>query len=448
MTATKNKRQIHLAAFMFSGQTTQSWRHPDIHDHDDFDIDYYIEYAKTAEAGLFDTVFVPDTSNVGTWAPQVLETMWSVRRFEPLTLMTAVATHTKHIGLTSTISVSDHEPTVLARQLASLDHISRGRAGWNIVTTPGAGSGNLRLPENETHDGRYDRAREFYEVVSALWDTWEDDAFLVDKARGVYVDTDRFHRLDHDGPFYRVKNGALITARPPQGRPLIVQAGGSPKGRDFGAQVADAIFCSNLSLDQARAFRTDMRHRAALAGRDPDLLKILSGTGVIWGRTKAEAEDKFAEICALHPIDVAVANLLIDFTGFDLDDPFPEVTDAMCQSTTARAKVIGSYARSQGWTIRQAAQNLTATMTHRVVLGDTASIADQLQEWFEGGGVDGFVIMSPYLLGGLRDFVAHVVPELQRRGLYRTEYEGSTLRDSLGLPRPANRYAALAKAAE
>lgn len=435
------KRQIRLAAFIYSGQTSQAWRHAGITAHDRLEIDYFIDYAQTAEAGLFDTVFLADSTLVPDVAPHVLETLWSVHQFEPVTLMAALATRTRHIGLIYTASVSDNDPSLLARQAASLDHISNGRAGWNLVTSNGPATKRLGIPLDEDHDLRYQRAFEFYQATTALWDSFEDDAFIVDKKRGVYLDVAKLHRPDFRGKYYHVAE-PLRVGRPPQGYPVIAQAGSSETGRDFGAHVADAIFCSNLSLERAKAFYSDIKARTVKHGREPDDLKLLTGTGIIWAESKAEAEDKAQQIADLHPIDVAVRNLGIDFTGYDLDEPFPDINRNPTGPGTGRAKVITDYAVANGWTIRQTAQRLASTLTHRLVAGSTKSIADDLQEWFEARATDGFVIMSPFLLNGFRDFVAHVVPELQRRGLFRTAYEGDTLRANLGLRRPPNQYVA------
>lgn len=433
------KRQLRLAAFLYSGQTSQAWRHPDISAHDRLDIDYFVDYAKTAEAGLFDTLFLADSTIVPKAPDHVVEAMWSVSQFEPVTLMSHLAAHTAHIGLTYTASVSDYDPALLARQAASLDHVSKGRAGWNLVTSNGPSTARLGIPEDEDHDLRYERAYEFYRATTALWDSFEDDAFIVDKARGVYLDIARLHRPRLDGRWYKITE-PLRLGRPPQGYPVIAQAGSSPAGRDFGARIADTMFCSNLTLEGAQAFYKDVKQRAVNHGREPDDIKIITGTGVIWAPTRAEAEDKADIIAALHPIDVAVRNLGINMDGYDLDGPFPAVNRNAPERSAGRAKVITDYAIANGWTIRQAAQRLASTLTHRLVTGTTTDIADQIEEWFEAGAADGFVIMSPFLLNGFRDFVTHVVPELQRRGLYRTAYEGRTLRENLGLKRPANQY--------
>lgn len=435
------KDNIHLAAFIYSGQTSQAWRHPDISAHDRMDIDYFVDYARTAEAGLIDTLFLADSTTIPNIAPHVLETFWSVSQFEPATLMAALAHATRHVGLIYTASVSDYDPSLLARQTASLDHLSHGRAGWNLVTTNGPATKRLGIPADEDHDKRYERAIEFFDVAKALWDSFEDDAFVIDKERGVYFDIDKLHRPNFDGTYYKVSEPLRI-GRPPQGYPVIAQAGSSEAGRDFGARVADVIYCSNLSLDEAKKFYADVKARVVKHGREPDDLKILTGTGVIWAESDAEANEKAEAIADLHPIDVAVRNLGIDLSGYDLDEPFPKVNRNPTGPGRGRAQVITDYAVAQGWTIRQTAQRLASTLTHRPLSGSTKTIADQLEEWFEADAADGFAILSPYVLNGFRDFVAHVVPELQRRGLFRTAYEGKTLRENLGLKRPPNQYVA------
>ncbi|MET3927885.1 NtaA/DmoA family FMN-dependent monooxygenase [Devosia sp. 2618] len=439
------KRQIRLAAFIYSGQTAQAWRHPDITAHDQLEIEYFVDYAKTAEAGLFDTLFLADSTIVPKAPDHVLETLWSTSQFEPVTLMANLAAHTEHVGFIYTASVSDYDPSLLARQAASLDHLSHGRAGWNLVTSNGPATKRLGIAEDEEHGERYERAYEFYRATTALWDSFEDDAFIVDKERGVYLDVAKLHRPNIEGRWYKVTEPLRI-GRPPQGYPVIAQAGSSETGRDFGAHVGDAIFCSNLSLEGAKAFYKDVKSRAVKHGREADDVKIITGTGVIWAQSQAEAEEKADLIASLHPIDVAVRNLGIDLTGYDLDEPFPVENRNAHGPGTGRAQVITDYAVGNGWTIRQTAQRLASTLTHRLIAGTTTHIADQIEEWFEAEAADGFVIMSPFLLNGFRDFITHVVPELQRRGLYRTEYEGKTLRENLGLKRPENQYVRSARA--
>ena len=433
------ERQLRLAAFIYSGHTSQAWRLPQITGHDRLDINYFTEYAKVAEAGKFDALFLADFPMVPDAAPHVLQSLWSISQFEPVTLMAHLAAHTHRVGLIYTASVADNDPALLARQAASLDHMSHGRAGLNLVTTKGPSTSRLPASANVPEALRYEHAYDFYCAASALWDSFEDNAFVVNKAEGIYTDLSKMHRPAHHGRWYEVSEPLRI-ARPPQGYPVIAQAGSSEAGRDFGAKIGEALFCSNLSLEGAQAFYSDVKQRAVKHGRHPNDVKILTGTGVIWGTTKDEAEEKADQIAHLHPIDVAVRNLGIDLEGLDLDAPFPSVTQAASGAGSGRAKVITDYAVAHGWTIRQTAQRLASSLTHRLVTGTTEMIADQLQEWFETRAADGFVIMSPFLLNGFRDFVAHVVPELQRRGLFRQAYEGVTLRDHLGLNRPGNQY--------
>ncbi|ODT66039.1 MAG: hypothetical protein ABS75_29100 [Pelagibacterium sp. SCN 63-23] len=439
-------KQLRLITFPLTGAASQSWRHPDVTAHNGpLDIDYYIEFATTAERGLFDALFLYDGAGVRLDFKGVAERIWSVSAFEPVTLLSAIATQTEHIGLIYTASIADNEPSVLARQSASLDHISHGRAGWNIVTTPGPGATNLGIPADEDHDERYVRAREFYDVVSGLWDSFEDDALVRDKQSGIFTDLSKLHRLNHKGKYY-TSAGPLRVERPVQGHPVIAQAGSSGAGLDFGTAVSDTLFSVNLSIEAGQAYFKDVKARALAHGRQPDDVKIISGVGIVWGETQEEAESSFDEITALWPLDVALGNLGMNLDGYDLDGPFPENPEVRFSQGKSRAII--NYAHSNGWTIRQTAYRLAASLGHRILVGTTQSIADDFEAWFKGEATDGFVTIFPHALKGLNQFVDNVVPELQRRGLFRTAYEGSTLRENLGLPRPANRHVEARRAAE
>ncbi|MFB9948695.1 LLM class flavin-dependent oxidoreductase [Rhizobium puerariae] len=430
-------RQLHIAAFVWAGATSQSWRHPSIRSDCGFDIDYYIRYGQVAEEGLIDALFLADGATFPAGPDEVVQRLSSVSLFEPATLMTAIAAHTSHVGLIYTASSSDNEPSALARQVASLDHISKGRAGWNLVTSYGPGSHHLGLPPDERAT-RYDRAEEFYEVVTGLWDSFEDDAFIYDKERGIYFDTKKLHRLNHSGKYYTTP-GPLKVARPIQGYPVIAQAGASEAGRNLGARTADVIFCNNLSIEDAKAFYKDIKARARSFGRDPDDVKILTGCGVVWGETDEIANARLDEISALFPVEVAVANLQLGLDKHDPDQPFPRDLPPAAFSL-GHQNAITAFAIRNNLTIRQTALRLAAANKHRSIAGTARSIADNFQEWLEADACDGIVLMSPYLIEGLSDFVRHVVPELQRRGIYRQAYEGRTLRENLGLKRPENRH--------
>ncbi|WP_449396110.1 LLM class flavin-dependent oxidoreductase [Devosia riboflavina] len=440
-----DKKQLHIAAFLWAGATSQSWRHPSIDPGCGFDIDYYIRYGKVAEEGLIDALFLADGATFPGGPDSVVQRLSSVSLFEPATLMTAIGAHTDHVGLIYTASSSDNEPSALARQVASLDHITHGRAGWNLVTTYGPGSRHLGLPPDE-RETRYDRANEFHEVVTGLWDSFEDDAFVHDQESGIFVDTTKVHRLNHKGKYYET-TGPLKVARPPQGYPVIAQAGASEAGKNLGARTADIIFCNNLSLEYAQEFYADIKTRAVSFGRSPDDVKVLTGCGVVWGETDEIANAKLDEISNLFPVEVAVANLSIGLEKYDPDEPFPRDLPPAAFSL-GHQKAITSFALANDLTIRQTALRLAAANKHRSIAGTAKTIADNFEQWLEAGACDGIVLMSPYLLDGLSDFVQHVVPELQRRGIYRKEYEGKTLRENLGLKRPPNRHVAARKAAE
>lgn len=440
-TMTQARRKMTLTAMMFSGVASQAWRHPDLPSGANFDLGYYTDYARTAEAGLFDAVFMADNSELQILPNDTFQQLSTASLFEPATLMAALATQTEKVGLIFTASTSDTEPAALARLVASVDHISAGRAGWNLVTSYGPGSVNLGLTVDGDHDLRYERAREFHKIVTALWDSFEDDAFVHNKGTGKYFDPAKLHSIDHKGRFFTNK-GVMRMARPVQGQPVIVQAGASEAGRDLGAATADIVFCIAPTIEEAQVFYSDMKSRVAKAGRRPEDLNIVPGCGVVWGRTDQEAAEKLNEMGELYPIEMALHNLFIDFTGLDLDGPFPEKPKLVANRAQGHLIAITNFARRNNLSIRQTARCLAAAHKHRIVAGTAKTIADDLEEWMARGAADGFMIISPYQLAGFKEFVAHVVPELQRRGLFRTGYEGSTLREHLGLRRPPNRYVA------
>ncbi len=432
-------RKMRLATSIYAGETSQAWRLPGADAGARSDFNTFLEFARIAEAARFDALFLPDTGAPARLPDEVMRSLSSLDVFEPLVLMSALATHTTHIGLVYTASATFNEPYNIARQVASLDHLSKGRAGWNLVTsfsrTQAANFGGKPQPG---HGERYERAKEFYDVVEGLWDTFEDDAFIRDKASGTYVDTSKLHYLEHKGEHFSVE-GPLRAARSPQGRPVVAQAGASEVGRDLGARTADMIFCTNLTLEDGKSFTTDIKCRAVANGRHADDIKILTGTAVVWGETDEEAQRKFDEVSSFYSLGVAIHNLGIDLGGYDPDQPFPPDLPPNLGSQ-GHQKAITDYAIRNKLTLRQTALGLAATGKHRALVGSTQTIADNLQQWFEEGGCDGFVILLPTFAQGLREFTQHVVPELQRRGLFRTEYEGITLRENLGVPRPANKF--------
>ena len=408
------------------------------------DIDYHVALARLAEAGRFDLFFVADTpaartDNLGAWSRYTPY----MNCFEPITLLTALAGQTSRIGLGGTASTSFYEPYNIARLYASLDHLSKGRGAWNVVT-----SGNDYAARNfgadhlPPHGRRYARAKEFVEVVKALWDTYDDDAVIYDRANGVYFDPAKFHVLDHQGEFFRL-HSALNIARSPQGQPVIIQAGASPAGRELAAETAEVVFNSDDELEAAKAYRDDVRARMAKFGRPPEALRVLAGFTPMIGESRWEAEDKYRELQELiHPLvgKVRIASdLEADVSDLDPDQPVP--LDRIPKSANLHTRYfqqITALIRDQRLTLRQLWQRYERG--NKRVLGTALDVADTMEEWFAAGACDGFMMIFPTLPDGLQDFVAGVVPELQRRGLYKLDYAGATLRENLGLQRPESRY--------
>lgn len=443
------QKQLHLGAFMRPvGIHTAWWRVPGAFPDANFNLEHIVRFAQTLERGCFDAFFMADHLAVLNMPMSALRRSGTATSFEPLTLLSALAMITKRIGLVATASTTFDEPYHIARRFASLDHISHGRAGWNIVTTSNPDAAlNFGRDDQMEHDERYRRAREFYDVVTGLWDSWADDAWLRDQDSGLFFDPDKLHRLGHKGEFLSVA-GPLNIARPVQGWPVIVQAGASEAGREFAAATAEMIFASQRTIEDGRAFSTDMRARVAAAGRDPDKLRILPGALVVVGSTEAEARAKKAELDSLVHHDSGIPNLSIrlgvDASKFDLDAELPELPKTN-QGQSGQAALV-AQARREHLTVRQLAQ-LAGGYSGLQMVGTPAQIADQMQSWLDAGASDGFNVMFPTVPAGLDDFVDQVVPELQRRGIFRTEYAGTTLRDHLGLERPENRFFAERKAA-
>jgi FMN-dependent oxidoreductase (nitrilotriacetate monooxygenase family) len=365
----------------------------------------------------------------------------TVTSFDPLTLLPALAMKTAHLGLIATASTTFEPAYMIARRFASLDHISGGRAGWNLVTTSNPDAAlNFGLTEHMEHGERYRRAREYYDVVTGLWDSWAEDAFVRDVEEGLYFDPDRMHVLDHEGEFLSVR-GPLNIARPIQGWPVIVQAGASDAGRQLAAETAEMVFAGGGALADGQRLYADVKGRAMAAGRDPEHVKILPGCLVVIGDTVEEARAKRALLDSLVHPDSGIASLSIalghDASQFELNAPLPDIPESNA-SKSGRERVI-ARARRDNLTVRQLAQ-IAGSYGGLAMVGTPKTIVDQMEEWFFGEACDGFNIMFPWVPGGLDDFVDRVVPELQRRGLFRREYEGKTLRENLGLPRPENRF--------
>jgi FMN-dependent oxidoreductase (nitrilotriacetate monooxygenase family) len=427
---------------------TGSWRYPNAFPDANFNFAHLRRFAETLERGCFDAFFMADHLAVLNMPIKALQRSHTVTSFEPFTLLSALAGATKHIGLIATGSTTFDAPYHVARRFASLDHISAGRAGWNIVTTSNPDAAlNFGLEAHMEHGERYARAREFYEVVTGLWDSFADDAFVRDVERGLYFDPAKMHVLNHKGKYYSVR-GPLNIARPVQGWPVIVQAGASEAGRQLAAETAEVVFAAGSNLANAQRFYADVKGRMRKIGRDPEHLKVLPGALVVVGDTISQAQAKRARLDGLVNYANAIASLSIalghDASGFDPDGPLPEIPESNA-SKSGRERVI-ELARRENLTVRELAQRLGG-YGGLAFVGTPQSIADAMHEWLLTEGCDGFNVMFPYLPEGLDDFVARVVPELQRRGIFRSRYEGATLRENLGLPRPANRNFARAQGA-
>jgi FMN-dependent oxidoreductase (nitrilotriacetate monooxygenase family) len=443
---TGSKRMMNLGAFfMATGHHVTSWRHPEAQADAGINIAHFAEMARLAERGKFDLIFLADSvySRDGHM-DAVSRSAQYIAHFEPLTLLSALAMVTERIGLVSTASTSYNEPYHLARKFASLDFLSHGRAGWNIVTSAHDDEAhNFGRDAHYGHEERYERAREFTEVVKGLWDSWDDDAFLRDKASGLFFDREKRHVLNHTGKYYAVR-GPLNVPRSPQGYPLLVQAGSSDTGRAFAAEFGEAIFTAHLTKGESQEFYSDMKARVANTGRNPAHVKILPGLSFIVGRTDAEAREKFDFMQSLvHPIVAReIASFTLggaDLSNYPMDGPVPDLPEPNGSIGSFRTAM--KMARDENLTIRQLGTRLATARQRHHVTGTPERIADVMEEWFTGGAADGFNMLPPYMPGALQDFVDFVVPELQRRGLFRTEYEGHTLRENLGIPRPQSRYA-------
>ncbi len=428
-----------------SGHHIAAWRDPGTHAEAVLSLAHYVEMARVAERGCFDLLFTADTN--ATFGPDDIG-VWSrttgALRLEPLTLLSALAMVTERIGLVSTATTTYLEPYHVARLFASLDQISGGRAGWNLVTSQAAAEAlNFNRAAHVPHGERYDRAREFAEVVLGLWDSWDEDAIVADKASGLFFHPDKLHFLDHAGAHFAVR-GPLTIKRSPQGRPVIVHAGQSEPGRELAAAFAEVIFTVQQDLEEARGFSADMKARVAKHGRSPDHVKIMPGVMTIVGRTRHEAEARYEKLQSLiHP--ALGIKTLSEIVGFDLspyplDGPLPELARTNTEQQ-GRQKVVLDMARRESLTLRQLYMRVSGARAHRAICGTAAEIADSLEDWYRKGAADGFNIMPLTFPEGLEDFVGGVIPELQRRGLFRRAYEGRTLRQNLGLPVPPSRWA-------
>ena len=436
------QRQLRLGAFMRPASIhTGAWRYPGAYPDANFNFAHLKRFIQTLERGKFDAFFMADHLAVLNMPVEALKRSHTVTSFEPFTLLSALAVVTERIGLMATASTTFDEPFHIARRFASLDHISGGRAGWNIVTTSNPDAAlNFGLDDHMEHDERYRRAREFFDVVTGLWDSFADDAFVRDVERGIYFDPARMHVLDHKGKYLTVR-GPLNIARPVQGWPVIVQAGASDAGRQLAAETAEVIFAAGSNLAGAQRFYADVKGRMDKLGRPREHMKIMPGAFVVVGDSVDEANEKRALLDSRVHYDSAIASLSVilgtDASGFDPDGPLPEIPETNA-SKSGRQRLVEVAARDK-LTVRQLAQRVGGYGGLSFV-GTAKTIADQMEEWLTGRGSDGFNIMFPFLPAGLDDFVDKVVPELQNRGIFRKDYEGATLRENLGLPRPKNRF--------
>jgi len=441
----KKKEIILLWMPTYHGFHPMAWRQEEELSDKEMDFDQVRRLMQTAERGKLHGAFFADGVAIGIAAADVsIEALSRTAKgshWEPVTLLSALAACTKHIGLLGTISTTFSEPYNVARMLASLDHISGGRAGWNVVTSAHPKAGRNFGSENLMgHAERYARSQEFYEIVAALWDSWEDDAFIRDKASGRYFDPEKLHALNYKGEYLSCA-GPLNIARPPQGHPIIAQAGSSTPGRAFASRNADMIYTMHAEIKHAKEFYDDIKDQAAESGRDPDHVKIMPAMVLSVGRSMAHAEEKLAQFDKLvDPVfgmDLLKEAIKVDLSGYPLDGPVPEVPEDKSGSRTTQ-KYFLDIAKRDNLTIRQFMQ-VVARLS--AVPGSAKDIADRIEEWMDAGAADGFNFTFANDTDCLEIFVDEVVPELQRRGLFHTEYRGKTLRENLGLPHPVNRFA-------
>ncbi|KAI1851188.1 hypothetical protein JX265_006147 [Neoarthrinium moseri] len=437
------KKQLHLGAFMRPVSLhTGAWRYPGSYPDANFNFAHLVSFAQKLEAAKFDAFFMADHLAVLNMPVEALKRSHTVTSFEPFTLLSALAGLTSRIGLVATASTTFDQPYHIARRFASLDHISGGRAGWNIVTTANPDAApNFGLDEHVEHGERYARAREFYDVVTGLWDSFADDAFVRDVETGTYFNPERMHRLDHSGPELKVR-GPLNIARPPQGWPVIVQAGQSEPGRQLAAETAEVVFCAPRDLEAGKAFFKDIKARVVAAGRSADSIKLLPAAFIVIGDTAAEAQAKRLRLDSLVSYESSIASLSIslgtDASKFDPDGPLPADIPETNASKSGREGVL-KLAATEGLTVRQLAQRYGG-YSGLAFVGTAESVADEMEKWIEEEGSDGFNVVFPYLPQGLDDVAERLVPELQRRGVFRKDYEGTTLREHLGLERPQNKF--------
>ena len=440
------KRMKLAAYFNPTGHHVASWRHPRAQIDAHVNIAHYAEIAQTAERAKFDLLFLADSDGVRDAHMDALcRSVQFIAGFEPFTLLSSLAMVTEKIGLVCTASTSWNEPYRLARNFASLDIISGGRAAWNVVTSNNdRAAQNFSLAKAYEHGDRYDRAAEVVEIVKGLWDSWDDDAFVRDAQSGLYFDPGKLHELNHKSDRYQVR-GPLNVPRSPQGQPVLVQAGASEAGRNLAASIGEVVFSPHLTIEAAKEYYDDVRARAADFGRNPDHIAILPGLSAIVRPTEQEADEDFEFLQSLiHPIvgrEIVASMLKADLTGCDLDEELPDL-DSAGAGSVGHFESIMKMARDERLTLRELGQRVAGARGKNTIKGTPTQVADYMEEWVSAGACDGFTVMPPYIPGALDDFCEMVIPELQRRGVFRTDYEGSTLRDHLGIPKPKSRYAA------
>jgi FMN-dependent oxidoreductase (nitrilotriacetate monooxygenase family) len=439
------RKQMSLGLSMrYLGYHAAAWRHPQVDPGGASDYEHFLNVARLAEAAKFDMVFLAD--GIGIRAKDEPEGSLcrsaQTAELEPLTLLSALAPMTKHIGLVATASTTYNEPFHVARKYASLDRISRGRAGWNVVTSwSDAEARNFNRDQHLDYDTRYERAAEFVEVVKGLWDSWDEDAFVRDQASGIFFDASKMHVLNHQGQHFKVR-GPLSVARSPQARPVLVQAGASEQGLEIAAASADVVYSAPHDIDTAKAYYASLKGRLAKYGRTPADLLVMPGFTPFVGRTEQEARDKYDQLNELVDPLLGLSYLygqMGDLSGYPLDGPVPEPVDAKVKSI---AKNLLTLARRDNLTIRQLYTQIAAGFGSRIVIGTPTQIADEMEAWVAAEAADGFNICPAALPVGLEDFATLVIPELQRRGAFRSDYAGATLRENLGLRLPKSRYAA------
>lgn len=442
------KRQLVLGAFLTRyGHHPGAWRQPETQLGVGPDFASWLHLARTAERGKFDTVFLADFVGMGGDDLSSYEKGAGFHGFEPLSLISALAAATTHVGLVATVNTNFSHPYTLARTMASIDHLSGGRVGWNVVSSLSPGSiATFGVHDPLDHAARYDRASEFIDVAKKLWDSWDDDAFdHPDKSSGRFLSADQGHPVHHHGTYFDV-DAVLDLPRPVQGYPVFVQAGNSDTGRDFSARHAEMIYAAAQFVEDAKDYYDDVKGRLARWGRSPDQLKITPGLSFSIGRTEEEAHEKFERLQGAVNFSGPVELMGVDLTGYPLDGPLP--TDIpVPENGKGRWAQVVRLAEREKLTIRQLVLRYNVVRGHRVVIGTPAQVADQIEDWFLKGVVDGFNLISPLNPAFLEEFVDLVVPELQRREIFRTEYEGKTLRDRLNLPRPVNQHARLVEKA-